>query len=270
MSSNNPTEGRQTISAGETLSTIARKHGVTLQALLAANTQIKDPDRIKVGQIINLPAGRIEIGAMPEPVPRPAPETGGTPAAALLSDAFAGMDKRGKAKKVHPILRERLALLALILDQRGMKALITDGLRTFKEQDDIFKIGRRGIRGESIVTKARGGQSNHNYGLAVDMYPVLPDASGREKVFTDIPKNASVEFKRAFDRIQRTLGEESEGLGLFWGARFSGIADTPHVQLLSEREMKPSECLRILNKNDGNLNAVWEEAARRAKPLPGA
>jgi peptidoglycan L-alanyl-D-glutamate endopeptidase CwlK len=177
------------------------------------------------------------------------------------------MDKRGKAKRLHPVLRERLALLAVILEQRGMKALITDGLRTIKEQDELFKIGRRGIPGEGIVTKARGGQSNHNYGLAVDMYPVLPDSTGKEKVFTSVPKSSSVEFKRAFDRVQRTVGEEAEGLGLFWGARFSGIVDTPHVQLLSEQEMKPAECLRILNRNGGNLDAVWEEAARRVKPL---
>lgn len=268
MSSNNPTPDQHTVSVGETLATIARKHGVTLKTLLAINPKITNPDRINVDQVIIIPAGRIIIGAMPETVPRPAPETGGTPSAALLSTAFADMDKRGKAKRLHPIFRERLALLALILEQRGMKALIADGMRTIKEQDDLFKIGRRGIPGEGIVTKARGGQSNHNYGLAVDMYPVLPDAAGKLKVFTDIPKSSSIEFKRAFDRIQRTVGEEAESLGLFWGARFSGIVDTPHVQLLSEQDMKPAECLRILNRNDGNLDAVWQEAASRVKPLP--
>ena len=267
MSSSDPTPGRHTVSAGETLTSISRKHGVTLMALLAENPDITNPDRISVGQVIKIPAGRISVGPMPEPVPRPDPNAGGTPSAALLSDAFAAMDKRGKAKKLHPILRERLALLAVILEQRGMKTLITDGMRTFDEQNELFKKGRRGIPGERIVTKARGGQSNHNYGLAVDMYPVLPDSTGKEKVFTDIPKNASIEFKRAFDRTQRTAGEEAEALGLFWGARFTGIVDTPHIQLLSESNMKPSECLRILNKNGGRLEAVWEEAARRIKPL---
>jgi peptidoglycan L-alanyl-D-glutamate endopeptidase CwlK len=177
------------------------------------------------------------------------------------------MDARGKAQNVHPILKERLTMLAGILAQSGMKALITDGRRTFAEQDKIFQIGRRGIAGEKIVTKARGGQSNHNYGLAVDMYPVLPDSTGKERVFTEIPKHASVEFAHAFNRVQRAIGEQAEGLGLFWGARFSGIVDTPHIQLLAESDMKPSECLRILNAHNGDLNAVWDEATKRVKSL---
>ena len=44
-------------------------------------------------------------------------------------------------------------------------------LRTFKEQDELF--AKR-----PIVTKARGGQSYHNYGLAVDI--VLITNNGKE------------------------------------------------------------------------------------------
>jgi hypothetical protein len=99
------------------------------------------------------------------------------------------------------------------------------------------------------------------------MYPVLPDSTGKERVFTEIPKHASVEFAHAFNRVQRAIGEQAEGLGLFWGARFSGIVDTPHIQLLAESDMKPSECLRILNAHNGDLNAVWDEATKRVKSL---
>ena len=51
------------------------------------------------------------------------------------SPAFAAMDSRGKTTSLHPIFRQRLALLADLLASRGMKALITDGMRTFAEQD---------------------------------------------------------------------------------------------------------------------------------------
>lgn len=263
------------VKPGETLLAIAQQHGVTLKALLAANTDIKNPNLIMVGQLINLPPGQVVVPPSPvvpaqpvappapvSPVPAPTPPASGADAA-----AFAAMDARGKAQKVHPILRERLTMLAGILAKSGMKALITDGQRTFAEQDKIFQIGRRGIKGEGIVTRARGGQSNHNYGLAVDMYPVLPDSTGKERVFTEIPKHASVEFAHAFNRVQRAVGEQAEGLGLFWGARFSGIVDTPHIQLLAESDMKPSECLRILNAHDGDLDAVWDEATKRVKSL---
>lgn len=44
-----------TVQSGETLSAIARRFGITLQALLAANPQITNPDVIQVGQQICIP-----------------------------------------------------------------------------------------------------------------------------------------------------------------------------------------------------------------------
>jgi murein DD-endopeptidase MepM/ murein hydrolase activator NlpD len=46
-----------TIKAGDTLSKIAARNGLTLAQLLQANPQITDPDRIKVGDTLNLPNG---------------------------------------------------------------------------------------------------------------------------------------------------------------------------------------------------------------------
>ena len=43
------------VSAGETLTSIARRTGVSVQAIIDANPQIDDPDIIFVGQIINVP-----------------------------------------------------------------------------------------------------------------------------------------------------------------------------------------------------------------------
>jgi murein DD-endopeptidase MepM/ murein hydrolase activator NlpD len=43
------------VKAGDNLSKVARRNGVSLAQLLKANPQIKNPDRIKVGQLINLP-----------------------------------------------------------------------------------------------------------------------------------------------------------------------------------------------------------------------
>ncbi len=43
------------VKAGDTMAKIAKDHGVSLQALLAANPQISDPTQIHVGQEINLP-----------------------------------------------------------------------------------------------------------------------------------------------------------------------------------------------------------------------
>jgi LysM repeat protein len=49
-----------TVVKGDTLSSIAKKYGITLQELLKANPQIKNQNLIKVGQVINIP-GKEEI-----------------------------------------------------------------------------------------------------------------------------------------------------------------------------------------------------------------
>jgi len=52
------------IKAGDTLSSIAARFGLTLEKLMDANPAIQDPGRITAGQVITLPAGRSE-GILP-------------------------------------------------------------------------------------------------------------------------------------------------------------------------------------------------------------
>jgi LysM repeat protein len=53
---------------GDTLSAIARRAHISLKALIAANRQIKNPDKILVGQIVNLPIdARHPVGAVGGP-----------------------------------------------------------------------------------------------------------------------------------------------------------------------------------------------------------
>lgn len=54
-----PVDTKYTVAKGDTLSAIAKKYGITLQELLKANPQIKNPNLIKVGQVINIP-GKVE------------------------------------------------------------------------------------------------------------------------------------------------------------------------------------------------------------------
>ena len=62
--SSSSTANRQTrqsvhrVRRGENLSRIAKKHGLSLQQLLDANPQIKNPNHIRIGQEIHLPQQR--------------------------------------------------------------------------------------------------------------------------------------------------------------------------------------------------------------------
>jgi LysM repeat protein len=50
-----PTFTSYVVKAGETLGGIARRSGVTLQNILAANPEITDPKQVKAGQTILIP-----------------------------------------------------------------------------------------------------------------------------------------------------------------------------------------------------------------------
>ncbi|HYO43144.1 MAG TPA: LysM domain-containing protein, partial [Candidatus Limnocylindrales bacterium] len=50
-----PTVQVYVVAKGDTMSRIAKKFGVTVEELLAANPQIKNPDKIKIGDPITIP-----------------------------------------------------------------------------------------------------------------------------------------------------------------------------------------------------------------------
>jgi hypothetical protein len=56
--------------------------------------------------------------------------------------------------------------------QTGILPLIYTGFRSMEEQAALFAIGRS--KGGKIVTKARPGESYHNFGLAFDWTPMKP------------------------------------------------------------------------------------------------
>src|SRR6478609_4851262 len=63
-----------------------------------------------------------------------------------------------------------------VIRKSAIDARIISGTRSYKEQDTLFRKGRYGNAGPR-VTNARGGQSNHNFGIAWDIG--IFDAKGR-------------------------------------------------------------------------------------------
>jgi peptidoglycan L-alanyl-D-glutamate endopeptidase CwlK len=160
-----------------------------------------------------------------------------------------------RLKKVHPELANRVRMLIDKMAQAGVQLEVVQGLRTIAEQNALFAQGRS--KPGRIVTNARGGQSNHNYGLAVDLVP-----------FTNGKPNWD-----APNSIWMALGSEAETLGLEWGGGWKKFIDRPHVQLPG---LSIKQCMSLNNK--GGLDAVWAEATRilqnasiiPAAPLPSS
>lgn len=88
---------------------------------------------------------------------------------------------------------------------------VISGTRTFAEQDRLYAKGRTAAG--AIVTNARGGFSNHNFGLAFDVGVY----SGNRYV----PESP----------LYKAVGALGIELGLEWGGNWKTIVDQPHFQL---------------------------------------
>jgi len=153
------------------------------------------------------------------------------------------LDPYNKLADVHPELARRIIQMATALSRGGSPVTITrlGGRRTFEEQDALYAQGR--TRPGNIVTRARGGQSNHNYGLAVDVVPLV---YGRPTW-------------NVASAVWRAIGDEGKRSGLNWGGDWQAFKDKPHFEL--PVGLSVQECLRIYQQ--GGLPAVWAEATRR-------
>jgi peptidoglycan L-alanyl-D-glutamate endopeptidase CwlK len=105
----------------------------------------------------------------------------------------------------------------------GVTIKIISGLRTYQEQDALYAQGRT-TPGDK-VTNAKGGQSNHNFGIAFDI-----GVFEGNKYLSDSPK-------------YKTVGILGVDLGLEWGGNWKTITDQPHFQL------RPNWAKELTEKN---------------------
>jgi len=112
--------------------------------------------------------------------------------------------------KVHPVLQERVTAFFAALEKQGYTPRIVQGLRTIEEQNALYAQGR--TKPGKIVTNAKGGQSWHNRGVAIDIAFIKSDTS--------------IDFE-----VPEHLAKLGEAVGLEWGGRWSSFQDKPHFQL---------------------------------------
>jgi peptidoglycan L-alanyl-D-glutamate endopeptidase CwlK len=97
------------------------------------------------------------------------------------------------------------------MEQLGATVRIICGNRTYTEQDALYAQGRS--KPGRIVTNARGGWSNHNFGTAWDV-----GIFKGGKYLDDSP-------------LYKTLGSVGQSLGLEWGGAWTRIVDEPHFEV---------------------------------------
>jgi peptidoglycan L-alanyl-D-glutamate endopeptidase CwlK len=214
--------GTYTVRKGDTLGAIARRfYGATSRfPLIVSANRITNPDRLRVGQTLLIPELPDGVAAVPAPPPP------------TRTDAIS----LRRLQDLHPVLGSAGRMLLDRCAAAGLPLLITQGLRSWEEQDALYAQGR--TTPGRIVTRARGGQSYHNFGLAFDV--VVLDSMGK------------ADWNPAHPGWQRA-GAIGKSLRLEWGGDWTR-KDLPHFQysggLTTER------CRALY---PGGLSAIWRE-----------
>lgn len=219
------------VKRGDTLGTIAKKFygDASRFPLIVSANRITNPDRLAVGQKLIIPDAGTAATAFGAAPPTPAAAAPGrlTPQTVSLNQQ--------RLARVHPTLASLALRMIDLCAQAGVAVLITQGLRTWEEQDELYAQGR--TKPGKVVTNAKGGESWHNFGLAFDI--VVLDSVGKGDWDTAHPG-----WKQA-----AAIGKS---LGLEWGGDWKKFKDMPHFQRVGDLTL--AQCRRSFPQG---LESIW-------------
>ena len=124
--------------------------------------------------------------------------------------------------KIDPRIQQRVADFINAAQKHGIKLRVAQGFRSFHAQNNLYAKGRtraqldaKGLQhikarpNEMRVTNAIGGHSGHNWGLAIDVVPIV---------------NGQADWDGPWHKIA-SIGKKA---GLKWGGDWQSFVDKPH------------------------------------------
>ena len=133
------------------------------------------------------------------------------------------MDKATEQRiaQLHPNIRQEVTNIINECNRSltgRAQVRISQGLRTFKEQDDLYAIGRS--KPGKIVTNAKGGQSIHNYGFAVDIVLIIDGITASWDTAKDWDGDRISDWTECVNIFKK--------YGWTWGGDWKTFKDLPH------------------------------------------
>jgi hypothetical protein len=107
---------------------------------------------------------------------------------------------------LHPYFRDKITLLIAACKAKGIELAVVESYRTHSKQNEYKSMGKK-------YTRSVGGRSKHQYGLAVDVVPVIDSVAQWDNV-----------------KLWRKVGALGEQLGLRWGGRWRDLYDPGHFE----------------------------------------
>lgn len=111
---------------------------------------------------------------------------------------------------LHPKIREKVTEFINRAEKQGIRLRIISAYRTYQEQDELYEQGR--TKAGNIVTNAKGGQSSHNFGTAIDVVPII---------------NGSADWNTDYNQIAQI----GKSVGFSWGGDWTSFKDKPHFEM---------------------------------------
>lgn len=125
--------------------------------------------------------------------------------------------------KLHPSVRNEVEQIINECNKNltgRAQVRIAQGLRTFAEQDEIYAQGRT-TPGKK-VTNAKGGQSIHNYGLAVDIVLIIDGKTASWDTAKDWDNDKVADWYECVKIFAK--------YGWDWGGNWKTFKDLPHFE----------------------------------------
>ena len=107
---------------------------------------------------------------------------------------------------LHPYFRDKVITLIALCKAKGIELAVVESYRTHSKQNEYQSMGNK-------YTRAAGGKSKHQYGLAVDVVPMIDSVAQWNNV-----------------KLWRKVGVIGEQLGLRWGGRWRELYDPGHFE----------------------------------------
>lgn len=107
---------------------------------------------------------------------------------------------------LHPYFRDKIIELMQICKAKGIELAVVETFRTRSKQNEYKSMGKK-------YTRSGGGSSKHQYGLAVDLVPIVDSVAVWDNL-----------------ALWKKIGVVGEKLGLRWGGRWKKPYDPGHFE----------------------------------------
>lgn len=160
---------------------------------------------------------------------------------------------------LHPYFRDQIIELISICKSKGIELAIVETYRTVAKQNEYKSLGKK-------YTRSSGGRSKHQYGVAVDVVPLV----------NSVPQWDNI-------ALWKKVGLAGEKLGLRWGGRWRHPYDPGHFEWgggVSGASMAQGKIPNVpnpekypsLNDDLARLRVYWGhwEAEQQGQPIATA